>query len=134
MGEAVTWAEGVNLSRIAALAVECSDGRYRFALPGLCGFAYRSVEDARADAIKNQSFETVARWPLAAIFTGRKVGETDDADLFLPDALACVVPFERAADAITGETHLPAIGKLLSDAQTAAALMALMAQYAQRTA
>lgn len=77
--------------------VHCSDGRYRIALPGLCGFgSYDTTRDARLDATQNKGFGPICKQ--AAVFNGRKIGEVDDGDLFVPCELVEVFDLTKSLE------------------------------------
>lgn len=72
---------------------KCSDGKFRFALSGLCGFGpYGDEADAERAAIDRRGYNGV-EYPAFAIFEGRYVGQADaaDGDMFRPIKLVKVV-------------------------------------------
>lgn len=74
-----------------------STGEYGFALAGLCGYEYETIEEAR-EAIKTGKYQdsTYTGYPLAGIYEGVRVGVDNDslAELFRPTALVEVIDME----------------------------------------
>ena len=65
-------------------------GGYGVALDGLCGFGpYATEAEAEADAIERGGYNSVG-YDYAAIFTGRHIGQADNADGDLFRAVALV--------------------------------------------